>query len=159
MTHPRRLEQATAVAAGVHGGVSIVVDPEPDGPRSALRTTLKAWSSIPDGATHQLLLQDDIVPSAGMWEQAKAAVRAEPGAALAMLAFWQSRNGGAVRLAALRGARWARPVNEYFPTPALILPADVARAFVGYARAAGDAWPEDQLMYRFLKSEAVPALL
>ena len=45
-----------------------------------------------------------------------------PHAALALFAFWNSRNGAAVRLGALAGARWVPGAGEYTPVAALLLP-------------------------------------
>ncbi|MFE0427438.1 hypothetical protein [Streptomyces sp. NPDC058953] len=58
MTHPVRRAQAQELCDRLGLG-GLAMDPEPDGPPSALRTALVAWSRIADGATHQLFIQDD----------------------------------------------------------------------------------------------------
>jgi hypothetical protein len=160
MSHPRRVEQAAALVSRLGADrTDLVTDPEPDGPRSALRTTMRAWSSAPDGSTHRVVLHDDMVPVAGFWARAEAAVSTHPRGALALSAFWNSRNGAAVRLAVLGGHRWVRAVNEYTPCIALVLPVDVGAAYAAFAAEAGDGWPEDVLMYRFLKDAGVATYL
>lgn len=156
MTHPSRLESARQiVAAAPPGALSLVLDPEPDGPPSALRTGLAAWSAIPADATHHLVVQDDMQLSDTLFERAHRAVVAMPDAALALFAFWDSRNGGGVRLGALSGARWVGAVNEYTPTTALILPRAVAAGFVEYAQRRLYTWPDDILMFRYLRATKV----
>jgi hypothetical protein len=139
--------------------IAVVTDPWPNGPRSALRTTVRAWSSTPPGATHRLVLHDDMVPCSGFWAAAQEAVELLPDAALALCAFWNSRNGAAVRLGAVQGLRWVRAVNEYTPCTALILPVAVGLGYAEFAERAGDAWHEDVLMYRYLKLTGIPTYL
>jgi len=139
--------------------LDLIIDPEPDGPPTALRTAIKAWSSIPAGSTHHLVLEDDAVPSAGFMRQVERAAAAAPDAAIAFYTNWQSRNGAAVRLGVLGGARWAVAVEEYTPTVALLLPSPAGRAFPAYARRAGGAWPDDIVMARYLRDSGVPTYL
>lgn len=160
MGHPSRINHAKAVAQRIDSDrVELVMDPQPDGPRSALRTTVRAWSSVPSDATHHLVLHDDMVPCTGFWAEATRAIQSFPEAALALCAFWNSRNGAAVRLAAMTGHRWVRGMREYTPCIALILPAEAARGYANFATTAGDCWPEDVLMYRYLDSIGLPTLV
>src|SRR5262245_33669581 len=123
--HPRRLETAQALMRSTPPGVfDLVLDPSPESPVS-LRTAMLAWSSIPSTSTHHLVLEDDAVPVPGFVEHAEAAAASAPDAAIAFYANWNSRNGGAVRLGTLTGARWAPAAAEYTPTVALLLPAEV----------------------------------
>ncbi|MEU5162221.1 hypothetical protein AB0G74_21800 [Streptomyces sp. NPDC020875] len=157
MTHPKRLAAAERLAGSAPPGrLRVVMDPDPGGRPSVLRTALAAWSAIEDGATHHLVLQDDMVLSEAFFERVSAAVTAMPDAALALFALWDSRNGAAVRFGALAGARWTPVVNEYFPCVAIVLPRAVAAGFVEYGRARLDAWPDDILMYRYLRDAGVP---
>ncbi|SEH02908.1 hypothetical protein SAMN05444920_13120 [Nonomuraea solani] len=153
MAHPKRREAAVRLAGGV---LNVVTDPDPGGRPSAFRTSLLAWSSIPEGATHHVLLHDDMVLSETFFERAAAAARAMPDAALALFAFWNSRNGAAVRLGALAGARWVRGAGEYTPVAALLLPRRVAEGYVDWARDRGGTWPDDVLMGRYLRQAGVP---
>ncbi|TDC02230.1 NAD(P)-dependent oxidoreductase [Nonomuraea longispora] len=153
MAHPRRREAAARLAGD---GLDVVTDPDPDGRPSAFRTSLLAWSSIPEHATHHVLLHDDMALSGGFLDRAGRAAHAMPGAALALFAFWNSRNGAAVRMGALAGARWVRGAGEYTPVAALLLPRQVAAGYVEWARDKGESWPDDVLMGRYLRQAGVP---
>jgi hypothetical protein len=142
LAQPDRLQRARALAGGV---LDVIADP------------LAAWSSIPDGSTHHFLLQDDMVLSSTFYERVQNAAKTIPDAALALFAFWDSRNGAAVRQGALSGARWVPAANEYLPGAALMLPRDVAHGYVEYAREHSGTWPDDVLMNRFLKHEGIAA--
>ncbi|MER7847685.1 hypothetical protein ABTZ03_27515 [Kitasatospora sp. NPDC096077] len=157
MTHPKRLDAARRLAAGAPAGaLSVVVDPDPTGKPSVLRTALAAWSAIEEGATHHLVVQDDMILSESFFERAHRAVEAMPDAALALFALWDSRNGAAVRFGALAGARWVGAVGEYFPCVAIILPREVAAGYVEFASRHLFAWPDDILMDRYLRATDVP---
>ncbi|MFI6738251.1 NAD-dependent epimerase/dehydratase family protein [Nonomuraea sp. NPDC050451] len=153
MAHPLRREAAARLAGGV---LDVVTDPDPGGRPSAFRTSLLAWSSIPGDSTHHFLLHDDMVLSDTFFERAERAARAMPHAALALFAFWNSRNGAAVRQGALAGARWVAGAGEYTPVAALLLPKEVAEGYVEWAADRGDTWPDDVLMGRYLRQAGVP---
>lgn len=153
MAHPRRMEAASRLAGDV---LDVVTDPDPGGRPSAFRTSLLAWSSIPEHSTHHVLLHDDMVLSGTFFQRAERAARAMPDAALALFAFWNSRNGAVVRQGALAGARWVAGAREYTPVAALLLPRQVAEGYVAWARERGDTWPDDVLMGRYLRQAGVP---
>ncbi|MDW5329547.1 hypothetical protein [Plantactinospora sp. KLBMP9567] len=160
MAHPDRTGPGQALIRLFRPGfLDLVLDPQPDGPPTALRTAMRAWSSIPAGATHHLVLEDDAEPSPGFAEHAERAAAAMPDVAIAFHSNWSSRNGGAVRLGLLAGARWARAAGEYTPTVALMLPAAVGAGFAAYAAAHGDTWPGDVVMARYLSAVGVPTYL
>ncbi|MBN6052375.1 hypothetical protein JYK22_10575, partial [Nonomuraea sp. RK-328] len=156
MAHPRRREAAEKLAGD---RLDVVTDPDPGGRPSAFRTSLLAWSSVPRDSTHHVVLHDDMVLSGTFFERAERATRAMPRAALALFAFWNSRNGAAVRLGALAGARWVPGAGEYTPVAALLLPRDVAAGYVEWARDRGDTWPDDVLMGRYLRQAGVPVFV
>ncbi|MFI7127208.1 NAD-dependent epimerase/dehydratase family protein [Nonomuraea sp. NPDC050153] len=156
MAHPRRREAAARLAGGV---LDVVTDPDPGGRPSAFRTSLLAWSSIPGDSTHHFLLHDDMVLSGTFFERAERAARAMPHAALALFAFWNSRNGAAARQGALAGARWVAGAGEYTPVAALLLPREVAEGYVRWAPGRGDTWPDDVLMGRYLRQAGVPVFV
>ncbi|NGO70430.1 NAD(P)-dependent oxidoreductase [Streptomyces boncukensis] len=158
MTHPKRLRAAEKLAASAPpGALRVVMDPDPGGRPSVLRTALAAWSAIEEDATHHLVVQDDMILSAGLFARARAAIEQMPDAALALFALWDSRNGAAVRFGALAGARWVGAVNEYFPCVAIVLPRNAAAGFVRYGRERLDGWPDDILMYRYLSARGIPS--
>ncbi|MFF4751998.1 hypothetical protein ACWD5R_23050 [Streptomyces sp. NPDC002514] len=160
MSHPRRSRTArNLIAKAPDGFLRLVLDPEPDGPPTALRTALSAWSAADPGATHHLVLQDDALPGPDFFDRVHDAVRGAPDAAIAFFTSWNSRNGAAVRMAALRGARWAVAAQEYTPTVALVLPTPVALGFAEFARRHGDGWPDDVIMQRYLRAHRVPSYL
>lgn len=157
MTHPRRREAAEKLALSAPSGLlRVVMDPDPTGTPSVLRTALAAWSAIEDGATHQLVIQDDMVLSESFYDRVRSAIEARPDAALALFALWDSRNGAAVRMAAMAGARWVGAVNEYFPCVAIVLPRRHAEGFAAYGRQRLGGWPDDILMHRYLRDRGVP---
>ncbi|MFE4519358.1 hypothetical protein ACFRMQ_34850 [Kitasatospora sp. NPDC056783] len=157
MTHPKRLRAAERMAqAAPPGALRVVMDPDPTGTPSVLRTALAAWDSVEDGATHQLVVQDDMLLSESFFERVRLAIDAMPDAALALFALWDSRNGAAIRFGAMAGARWVGAVNEYFPCVAIVLPRAVAEGFVHYGRQRLNAWPDDILMHRYLTENGVP---
>ncbi|MDQ3987858.1 MAG: hypothetical protein M3291_01410 [Actinomycetota bacterium] len=160
LTHPARGDAASRLAAqGPPGALSVVTDPLPSGPPTVLRTALAAWEAIPLSATHHLIVQDDMLLSAALFDRARLAIEARPQAAHALFSVWDSRNSGAVRLGALSGARWVASVNEYTPCAALILPRAVAAGYVSYVRNHPWTWPDDIMMFRYLRSENVPCLI
>ncbi|MGA4844494.1 hypothetical protein [Streptomyces sp. G45] len=157
MTHPRRRAAAEELARSAPPGlVRVVMDPDPTGTPSVLRTALAAWSAIEEGATHQLVIQDDMTLSENFFDRVRCAIEELPDAALALFALWDSRNGAAVRWGALAGGRWVEAVNEYFPCVAIVLPRAVAEGFVAYGRARLGGWPDDILMHRYLRDRGVP---
>ncbi|MFH8989340.1 hypothetical protein [Streptomyces sp. NPDC017940] len=157
MTHPRRRAAAEKLTLSAPPGLlRVVMDPDPTGTPSVLRTALAAWSAIDEGATHQLVVQDDMTLSENFFDRVRSAIAAHPEAALALFALWDSRNGAAVRWGSMAGARWVGAVNEYFPCVAIVLPRTVAEGFVAYARPRLGGWPDDILMHRFLRATGVP---
>lgn len=106
----------------------LVVDPRPDGPRSPLRTAKRAWRAVAEGATHHLVLQDDIEVCEDFADHLLSAVRARPNDVIALYVNADSpSNSYAVRHAAAIGAPWAALVpGEFVPTLALVVPARTA---------------------------------
>lgn len=157
MAHPSRGPAARRLQADLAAlAPEVVFDPEPDGPPSALRTARRAWGAVAPGATHHLVLQDDVVPCTGFAARIAEAARARPDDGLAFFTEWGSRTAHMVRIAALTGASWARAVDEYVPAPALMLPASVARGFDEYARLKADrTTPDDVVLDDYLRELGV----
>ncbi|MBR7836072.1 hypothetical protein KDL01_22540 [Actinospica durhamensis] len=156
MTHPSRLAEAERLLAALADlEPAMVIDPDPAGPPSSLRTARHAWAAVAPDATHHLVLQDDAWPAAGFARQARDAAARRPGHAISLFTHWGSRTSFAVRLAALIGHGWAEVIDGYTPTVGLILPAAAARAFAGLgeARTAKD----DVEMRGFLLRRAIPS--
>jgi len=156
LAHPSRVEHARRLVERAPDGLfSLVLDPDPDGPPTALRTVLAAWSSIDPGATHHLVVQDDMILSPRLVERAWQAAAAMPGAALSFFSLWDSRNGGAVRLGALAGTRWVAAASEYTPSAVLLLPREVAEGYVDFVRQHLGTWPDDILMHQYLREAGI----
>lgn len=161
MAHPSRLALAEALADQLPElKPDIVVDPDPHGPPSSLRTAAVAWSFVPEHATHHLVLQDDAVPCRGFADAVHAAIAQHPDTALALFTEWTSVTAHHLRLAALTGATWAEVVDEYVPSVALVLPAAIARAFGEAATANLHTWtPTDDVeLMNFLRERQVSAI-
>src|SRR4051794_21448311 len=92
MTHPRRLAAARALAAR-HPDLDLrlVVDPRPDAPPNALRTARAAWKAVAAGATHHLVVQDDMLLADGIGALLTRAATALPGQVLSLFTEWGSR--------------------------------------------------------------------
>jgi hypothetical protein len=160
MAHPRRPGPGRELIRSTRPGLlDLVLDPQPDGPPTTLRTAMRAWSSMPATSTHHLVLEDDAELSPRFAEHAERAAAAMPEAAIVFHTNWSSRNAAAVRLGVLAGVRWVRAAGEYTPTVALMLPAAVGAGFPAYAAAHAGTWAGDVVMSRYLRSVGVPTYL
>jgi len=128
MTHPARLSAAQMLADRIADlSPELVVDSHPTG--STIENSIRSWNAVADDATHHLVLQDDCVVTDDFGPAVHAAIAEQPDAAVALFATWSSRTSNMVRIAALRGFRWAEVCDVYLPCVALVLPAPVARSF------------------------------
>lgn len=166
MTHPRRAEPARRLAEAT--GADLVVDPDPHGPPSALRTAAVAWSRCPEGTTHHLVLQDDVWPSAHLRTAVERALDRDPEQILALYQNLASWNGARARVAFLAGYSWLVPtLQDYFPTLAVVMPCAAAHLFAKHAEAFDPLRErdDDQVLARFLAqggyrtAMSVPALV
>jgi hypothetical protein len=160
MSHPRRNDEASLLAQRLDGA-RVVCDPEPgDGP-TPLKTSLHAWRAVEPGATHHLVVQDDIDLSDGFLRRVRAGVQLFPDSAIAFYCNWNSANGAAVRLAAAAGATWAEETGaEYFPTLAMVLPSRHIDAYLEFATPFAGLWrDDDEVVREFLVSQGIGAVL
>ncbi|TXS71655.1 hypothetical protein EAO76_20875, partial [Streptomyces sp. sk2.1] len=158
MTHPVRLAQAQDLAARLRLD-GLALDPDPQGPPSALRTALVAWSAAAPGASHHLVVQDDVDAPAELLEIVARAATRFPDEALVFYTNWHARNGAAARLAALAGAGWVRAVpDEFTPSLGVCLPVDTAAAFRAYARDSAERH-DDELLSVFFRGRGRMSLL
>jgi hypothetical protein len=125
----------------------VVEDPDPLGRPSALRTAKLAWAAIEGGATHHLVIQDDVLPVPGFADQLLAALGQRPEDGVTLCVNWNSpHNSYLTRRAALAGSSWG-PLSpyEWIPTLGLALPAAEASAMAArLAELADDSfWGDD----------------
>ncbi|WP_052877669.1 hypothetical protein [Cellulosimicrobium funkei] len=161
MHHPARGDVSDLVAACAPLDVRVVEDPDPDGPPSPLRTAKRAWAAVAPGATHHLVLQDDVTPVPGFAELVLRAVRARDRHAVALYSNWNSpRNAYLVRAAAAAGQAWA-PLShdEWVPTLGLVLPADGALRLAAHLAALpDDERDDDEAVVTFCAREGYPVV-
>src|SRR6266700_1626950 len=159
MAHPSRSAAAGRLIESLDGVPRLVLDPAAGDPPHTLRTAIEAWDARPAGATHHLVLQDDVVPAAGFLSAVEAAAARLPDAVLAFYAHWNAWNGATTRLAVRCGRAWSEMVPlEYVPTVALLLPAALAGEFVSFARRRqAQHLPDDHAMAALVRARRPPA--
>jgi len=158
MTHPRRLEAAEQLCRDhPELGLRVVMDPDPGGAPSALRTARVAWSAVDEGATHHLVLQDDVELGPDVLGLVHAAIEARPQASISLFAEFGWLTGSVCRIAALVGSPWAEVADTYVPTQGLVLEAEVARGYEPWSRRLpADDLMDDGPMLRYLREIGVP---
>jgi hypothetical protein len=156
MTHPRRLAAAEALRQRhPELDLGIIVDPDPGGPPDALRTARRAWAAVGEGATHHLVIQDDMLLIDGFAKHVRAAIEAMPQELLCLFSEWGSRTSHAVRLAGLAGASWVPVLDPYVPTAAHVLPAKLALAL---AEHPGEG-PDDVMLLGFVREHGLTPMV
>lgn len=121
--HPRRAHLLDALLAGL-GPCTVIPDPEPDGPPSAIRTYLACLRAMPEDASHLLVVQDDVRPCPDFARRARAAIDERPDDMVALfLAGAPHRSALLARQAFAEGRHWtlAHP-RDWTPTVALAWP-------------------------------------
>jgi hypothetical protein len=157
MAHPSRREHAEQLLRRhPELDVQIVFDPDPGGGPATLRTALAAWSRVKDGATHHLVLQDDVQLCHDFSAVMLQALSVAPVGAIAFFANWFASTSQSVRLAALAGASWAPVADPWAPTQALVLPAELAADFASFAEGYTKDKPDNRAMSEFLEVRGVP---
>ncbi|MFD7736061.1 hypothetical protein ACFV6F_37455 [Kitasatospora phosalacinea] len=149
MHHPSRADRLPDLLAALEGlEPRVVTDPDPEGPPSPLRTAKRAWAAIAPGATHHLVVQDDVRPVPGFADLVRRAVAARPDRAVSLYVNWNSpQNAYRVRRAAAAGLPFADLCDlEYTPTLGLVLPAAAAAGLASHLAALPDHLREDDEM-------------
>ncbi|MBW6436410.1 hypothetical protein KZ829_21965 [Actinoplanes hulinensis] len=162
MHHPRRRERIPPLVSDCAPLTArVITDPDPDGVPSPLRTAKVAWRSIEDGATHHLVLQDDIVLIQGFATQLHRAVSARPGHGISLYSHWDSpQNSYLVRRAVIAGWPFA-PLSrsEWTPTQGFVLPVALARDLADYlAGIPDDVKDDDEMVVRFCREAGIPVV-
>lgn len=151
MTHPARLPQAEQLRRRhPELDIEIVLDPEPGGRPATLRTARLAWSKVRDGATHQLVLQEDVQLCRGFGDAMNQALRVAPEGAIAFFSDWVMATSQAVRLTAFTGGSWTPVLDFWLPTQALVVPAPLAQQFAAFAERYSADKPDNVAMADFL---------
>jgi hypothetical protein len=162
MHHPRRAERIPAlVRACAPLEPAVIPDPEPDGRPSPLRTAKRAWAAIEDGATHHLVLQDDVVLTPGFAAQLHEAVRGRPAHGVSLFSLWHTpHNSYLVRRAAVAGAAYAPlSLHEWTPTQGFVLPVEHARALARYLDGIPDeVQDDDEMVVIFCRERGIPVV-
>lgn len=156
MAHPDRRHQAEQLQRRHRDlDIQIVLDPDPHAGPATLRTATLAWSTVREGATHHLVLQEDVQLCEGFTAAMYQALRVAPEGAIALHSNWVMASAQAVRLAAFTGASWAPVIDSWVPTQALVLPAGTARRFAGYAERYDGDKPDNQALHEFITDEGL----
>jgi hypothetical protein len=148
---PKLLDSCAALSPRV------VTDPDPDGPPSPLRTAKRAWAAIAPGATHHLVLQDDIELMPAFPENLLAAVGQQPTTGITLYVNWHSTpNAYYVRRAAVTGAPWTPLCPSWTPTLGLVLPTEHARALAAHlATIPDDVRHDDVVITDFCRDRSI----
>lgn len=101
-------------------------------PDDALSNVLSAWRDVPPGATHHLVLQDDVTLCPGFLDKLERALSGSPGGCFSMFCEWGSKTAQLVRMAALSGAGWATVADPWLPAPAVVMTAELACGFAAF---------------------------
>ncbi|WP_328782656.1 hypothetical protein OHT68_30140 [Streptomyces canus] len=139
----------------------VIEDPDPSGPPSPLRTAKRAWAAIEPGATHHLVLQDDVRPAPGFAPQLLDVIGQRPRHAISLYVNWNTpQNAYHVRRSVAVGSPWAplSPV-EYTPTLGLVLPADLAAELADHLAQFPDVLrDDDEVVAVFLRQRGIPVV-
>jgi hypothetical protein len=162
MYHPSRSVPAHELAQQCGpADVDLVVDPDPTSFPSPLRTAKRAWAAVRPGVSHHLVLQDDVVLSAGFRDHLRTVVAARPLDGIALYVNRGSlRNGYFARRAAALGAPWS-PLSgfEYLPTLGFVLPAAAARRLAAFMTTFPDEFrADDEVVARFCRDHRIPVV-
>lgn len=155
--HPARAGLAATLLAELDGLAELVPDPDPHGQMpSPWRTYRRCLETTPPGATHRLVLQDDVLPCPGLIHHAARVASAWPDRLITLYV------GGNLRLGAARvlhAAREGRPVAElqqfsWVPAVALLWPAGMIEPFLRWVDERN--WPpafraDDEIVGRWLR--------
>ncbi len=102
--------------------------------RSTWRCHRLCLESVPDDATHLLVLQDDALPCDGFPAAVHAAIAERPDRILCLFVSGLSPIMRRVNIARKNGQRWMDFLStNHVPTVAIVYPAEVARQIPGFA--------------------------
>lgn len=156
MTHPARIDEARRLRE-LHPDLELhlVCDPSPERKGYNLDAARAAWSAVADGATHHLVIEDDVLLCQGFLDRLMALIAVQPLAAISLFAEWASLTASLARMAAMHGTAFAEVVDLHMPHLGLVLPAGVARGFNAFAATAIGPKACDIVMLRYLRRTGV----
>ncbi|MBV9447194.1 MAG: hypothetical protein JO345_15035 [Streptosporangiaceae bacterium] len=152
MAHPSRTDSALSLRDRLAALDPVLVwDTAVDGPPSATRTARTAWS-LParGGATHRVVLQDDVVVADDFAERLMGILARRPASPVGLFAGWGSRTGQAVRLAAYQGLSWAPALGPAMSATGVALPEELAARYAAALGQVGTEGRDSVFMYDFL---------
>lgn len=156
--HPARAPLLAALLPAL-GDCEVVTDPEPDGHRAPIRTYLVCLRSMPEWATHLLIVQDDVRPCADFRGKVLKVLFKRPDDVLALfLGGAPARSARLAQQAHRRGERWIKMhAADWAPTVATCWPRFHVERFLAYC----DAHPalikmgDDNVVGQWKRAEAV----
>lgn len=161
--HPERAELLPALLERLPAGALVVTDPEPDHPiPNPWRCYRECILSIPDDATHALIVQDDAVPHPDFPAVLERCVAARPDRIVCFFIATHPVRGARRALEAYAaGSPWSELLTtEFLPVIATVWPAELARTFLAWAdaRARPGSRSDDGLAGRFIRAHGVRPL-
>jgi hypothetical protein len=119
----------------------IVIDPDPEGPRSSWRTYRQALETTPGWASHRLIIQDDAQPCKRFSELFPGRVAERPDRLLILCVCQEPREGAdRVRRAAAIGRRWVTLYGPHIPTVATVWPIGLIKSFLAWVDLDQQEW-------------------
>lgn len=153
--HPIRSELVQELLGDIPGA-ELATDPEPNAMRNPWRSYRHALQTTPPGATHRMIVQDDVRVCDGFLPAVLAAVAAKPDR---ILSFFVAGNpyehSQAVYAACDRGSSWAELDNQrWCPAVCLVWPAYHVPAVLAWVVAQN--WPDafradDEIVGRYCR--------
>lgn len=138
-------------------------DPRPEGMRSPWRTYRHALEATPVGATHRLVIQDDVQVCRAFVAAARRAISARPEHLISFyVGGYPQESARALFAACDRGEHWVQlPLRWICPALALVWPVEFIEPFLAYVDRQN--WPErfradDEIIARWLRIEHRPVL-
>ena len=158
--HPSRAHLLPELLDRLDGlNPQVIIDP---GGRqvSSWRTHRLCLESLPDDATHLLVMQDDALPCAGFADAARAAITERPERIIAFFVSGIGHIARRVNLARKQGARWLEfPQTSYIPLVATVYPAHIARQIPAFfdAKRIAITRADDAVVGQFCRAHRLTA--
>jgi len=159
--HPSRAHLLPALLSRLDGLDPVVVTDPGGRQKSSWRTYRLCLESIPDDATHVLIVQDDCWPCDGFARAVHAAIEERPSSVIALFVSGAGHLMRRVNIARKQRERWLIfPQTSYIPLVAAIFPADVARRIPKFAdsRKIPVARADDAVVGTFCRANRIACI-